>query len=276
MTRMGTAVRLVVRVVVGLVVLLAVAVGLLWALQRQLVFQPGGAPSRAPEQVVAGGTRLTVPTADGLVLEAWHAPATAPARGVTVLVLPGNAGSRADRVPLAAALTAEGLDVVLLDYRGYGGNPGSPSEEGLAADARAAHRHLTADRGVAPDRLVVLGESIGAAVAVRLAQERPVGAVVLRSPFTELADVAARAFPFLPVRALLRDRLPVLTTVGSVSVPVTVVAGGADEIVPAEQSRAVAAAARGTAVEVPGARHNDAVLAHGPVLVDAVVAATGR
>jgi pimeloyl-ACP methyl ester carboxylesterase len=268
---MGTAVRL----AVGLIVVVAVAVALLWAVQRRLVFLPGGAPSVAPEQVLAGGSRLAVPTADGLVLDAWHAPATGPARGVTVLVLPGNAGSRADRVPLAEALTAEGLDVVLLDYRGYGGNPGSPSEEGLAADARAAHRHLTEDRGVDPQRLVVLGESIGGAVATRLAQERPVRAVVLRSPFTELADVAARVYPFLPVRALLRDRFPLVTMVGSVAAPVTVVAGAADEIVPVEQSRAVAAAAGSTAVEVPGARHNDPGLAYGPAVVDAVVRAAG-
>jgi pimeloyl-ACP methyl ester carboxylesterase len=256
-------------------VVVAVAVALLWAVQRRLVFLPGAAPTVAPEQALAGGSPLAVPTADGLVLDAWHAPATGPARGITVLVLPGNAGSRADRVPLAAALAAEGLDVVLLDYRGYGGNPGSPSEEGLTTDALAAHRYLTGNRGVAPTRLVVLGESIGAAVATRLARERPVRALVLRSPFTELTDVAARQFPFLPVRALLRDRFPVVTTVGAVAAPVTVVAGGADEIVPVEQSRAVAAAAGSRAVEVPRARHNDPELGYGPALVDAVVRAAG-
>ncbi|GAA4696311.1 alpha/beta hydrolase [Pseudonocardia yuanmonensis] len=268
---MGTALRL----AVGVLVVAVVLVGLLWAVQRRLVFLPGGSPSVGPEQVLAGGTRLAVPTDDGLVLEAWHAPAAAPARGITVLVLPGNAGSRADRVPLARVLTAEGLDVVLLDYRGYGGNPGSPSEEGLASDALAAHRHLTVDRGLDARRLVVFGESVGAAVATRLARERPVRAVVLRSPFTELADVAARLYPFLPVRVLLRDRFPVLGTVSSVPAPVTVVAGGADEIVPVEQSRAVAAAARSTPVEVPGARHNDPELGHGPAVVDAVVRAAG-
>jgi pimeloyl-ACP methyl ester carboxylesterase len=271
MSRMGTALRL----VIGAVVVVAVVVGLLWAVQRRLVFLPGAAPAVAPEQVLAGGTRLAVRTDDGLVLDAWHAPATGPARGVTVLVLPGNAGSRADRVPLARALTAEGLDVVLLDYRGYGGNPGSPSEEGLATDARAAHRALTVDRDLDPRRLVVFGESIGGAVATRLARERPVRAVVLRSPFTELADVATRLYPFLPVRALLRDRFPVVATVGAVPVPVTVVAGGEDEIVPVEQSRAVAAAARSTPVEVPGARHNDPELGYGPAVVDAVVRASG-
>ncbi|MCU1626618.1 MAG: hypothetical protein JWP64_1567 [Pseudonocardia sp.] len=163
--------------------------------------------------------------------------------------------------------------MLLLDYRGYGGNPGTPTEEGLAADARAAHHHLTAERGVDPRRLVLLGESLGAAVATRLALERPVGALVLRSPFTSLADVAATHYPYLPVRALLRDRFPIEDTVGSVPAPVIVVAGGADEIVPPARSRAVAAAAGAPYVEVPGARHNDPDLGHGPAVVDAAARA---
>jgi pimeloyl-ACP methyl ester carboxylesterase len=188
-----------------------------------------------------------------------------------VLVAPGNAGSRALRVPLARALAAEGFDVLLVEYRGYGGNPGSPTEEGLAADVRAAHRYLVEDRGVAPDRLLLFGESLGGAALTRLATERPVGGLVLRSPFTSLADVGARAYPFLPVRALLRDRFPLQEYARAVRVPVAVVAGGADEIVPVEQSRSVARAAGASYVELPGARHNDAALVHGPAVVAAVV-----
>jgi pimeloyl-ACP methyl ester carboxylesterase len=218
---------------------------------------------------------VTLRTEDGLDLTAWHAPATGPGTGVTVLVLPGNAGSRELRVPLARALTAAGFDVLLLEYRGYGGNPGSPTEEGLAADARAAHRHLVAARGVDPARVLLFGESLGAAVATRLARERPVAGLVLRSPFTSLADVGVEHYPFLPVRALLRDRFPVRDTIGSLTVPITVVAGEADEIVPPAQSRAVAAAAGAGYLEVPGARHNDPELSHGPRVVDAVLR-TGR
>jgi pimeloyl-ACP methyl ester carboxylesterase len=225
----------------------------------------------APEQVLDGGSAVALHTEDGLDLTAWHAPTTEPATGVTVLVLPGNAGSCITRVPLARALTAAGLDVLLLDYRGYGGNPGSPTEDGLAADARAAHHYLVAERGVDPARLVVFGESLGTAVATRLALERPVAGLVLRSPFTSLADVGAEHYPFLPVRALLRDRFPIRDTIGALTVPVIVVAGAADEIVPTAQSRSVAAAGGGSYVEVAGARHNDADLSFGPDLVDAVV-----
>jgi fermentation-respiration switch protein FrsA (DUF1100 family) len=113
----------------------------------------------------------------------------------------------------------------------------------MAADARSAHHHLVAEAGVNPARLVLFGESLGAAVATRLALERPVAGLVLRSPFISLADVGSQHYPFLPVRALLRDHFPTRDTIGAVTVPVTMVAGDADEIVPPAQSRAVAAAA---------------------------------
>jgi uncharacterized protein len=266
-----TQVAIALRVGVTLVVLAVVLVVLAWAFQRRLVYLPSGAPPVAAEEVLVGGSAVHLVTEDSLDLTAWRAPATAPPNGATVLVLPGNAGSRLLRVPLARALTAQGFDVLLLDYRGYGGNPGSPTEDGLAADARAAHHHLVHERRVDPARLVLFGESLGAGVAVRLAHERPVGGLVLRSPFTSLADVGARAYPFLPVRALLRDRFPVEETVRSLTEPIVVVAGADDGIVPPAQSRAVAEAAGAPYVEIPGAHHNDAELNHGPDIVAAVL-----
>ena len=142
-----------------------------------------------------GGADVRLRTEDGLQLTAWWAPAIGSARGVTVLVAPGNAGSRARRVPLTRVLTGRGFNVLLVEYRGYGGNPGTPTEDGLAADVRAAYQYLTEDRGVNPHRLVLFGESLGGAVLTRLATERPVGGLVLRSPFTSLADAGARAYP---------------------------------------------------------------------------------
>jgi uncharacterized protein len=188
------------------------------------------------------------------------------------LVLPGNAGNRHARAPLATALHARGLGVLLLDYRGYGGNPGRPSEDGLARDARAARRHLLESEGVDPADLVYYGESIGAAVAAGLAVEHPPAGMVLRSPFTSLTDVAGVHYPFLPVDRLLRDRFEVAEHVAQIEVPTIVVLGTADGIVPATQSRAVAEAAAGPVelVEVPGADHNDRVLLDGPELVDAI------
>jgi hypothetical protein len=270
-------VRRLVRAGLVAAVVLAVLTGLLWGLQRRLVYFPDAGPVPAAGEVLPGARDVVLQTSDGLRLGAWFLPgrdAEAPA----VLVANGNGGHRGLRAPLAAALAGRGLAVLLFDYRGYGGNPGSPSEEGLARDVRAARAHLLEEAGVPPDRLLYLGESLGAAVVTELATEHPPAALVLRSPFVDLAAVGAAHYPFLPVRALLRDRYPVAERVAAIRVPTTVVLGGADSIVPPAQSRAVAAAAAGLhrLVEVPGADHNDRVLLDGDALVDAVVELAGR
>lgn len=257
----------------GLVLLgaLIAPVTALWLLQRRLIYFPDTAvPSAA--SVLPTAQEITLRTADGLVLGAWHVTPTGGDRGLTVLVMPGNGGSREMRAPLARRLAAKGFAVLLLDYRGYGGNPGRPSEHGLITDARAARAYLV-DHGVAPERLIYFGESLGAAVATRLAAEQPPAALVLRSPFTDLAAVGARHYPLLPVRLLLRDRFPVTKLISRVQVPAAVVYGSADGIVPPEQSAAVAAAAAGPVrtVEIAGADHNDAALLEGNELIAAVV-----
>jgi pimeloyl-ACP methyl ester carboxylesterase len=258
-------------------VLLVVVLAVLWSVQRRLIYFP----SRAAPLAVAGAHDVALDTSDGLRLSAWlvpaaATPAAAPAdQPVAVLVTPGNAGNRADRLPLAAALADAGLTVLLLDYRGYGGNPGSPSEEGLARDARAGWNYLTG-HGFPPGRIVLFGESLGAAVAVRLAAEvagPPPRGLVLRSPFASLTAVGREHYPFLPVGALLRDRYEVAEQIGRVRVPTIVVYGTADTVVPPAQSRTVARVAANLAdvVTVDGADHNDPVLGAGRATVDAVV-----
>ena len=262
-------------VIVGVV--LVVLSGLLWGLQRRLVYFPDDGPVPAAAAVLPGARDVVLETSDGLRLGAWFVPGPDPG-APAVLVANGNGGHRGLRAPLAAALAGRGLAVLLFDYRGYGGNPGSPSEAGLARDVRAARTSLLEEAGVPPDRLVYLGESLGAAVVTELATEHPPAGLVLRSPFVDLAAVGAEHYPFLPVRALLRDRYPVAERVATIRVPTTVVLGDADSIVPPAQSRAVAAAAADLhrLVEVPGADHNDRVLLDGDALVDAVVELAGR
>jgi fermentation-respiration switch protein FrsA (DUF1100 family) len=260
------------RAAVVVVVLLALLMGLLWALQRRLVYLPDDGPVPAAADAVPGGRDVRLTTADGLTLGAWFVPG-ATADAPAVLVANGNGGHRGLRAPLARALSSAGLAVLLFDYRGYGGNPGNPSEAGLALDARAARSWLLEEAGVPADRLLYFGESLGSAVVTELAVEHPPAGLVLRSPFVDLAAVGTEHYPFLPVRLLLRDRYPVAEQVARVRVPTTVVHGGADTIVPPAQSRRVADAAAGLhrRVEVPGADHNDAVLLDGAALVDAVV-----
>lgn len=270
--------RVLVQVLAGVVALAVVVVTLAYVFQRRLIYLPSSGPVPPAATVLPGARDVRLPTSDGLTLGAWYVPATGADLGVSVLVAPGNAGDRSLRAPLAEALRARGMSVLLLDYRGYGGNPGDPTEEGLALDVRAARSYLVDELGVAPERVIYFGESLGAAVVSELATEHPPGGMLLRSPFTSLADVAATHYPFLPVRPLLRDRFPVVEHVRRVRVPTVVVYGSEDSVVPPEQSRAVARAVAGpvSSVEEPGADHNDAVLLDGPRLVDAAARLSTR
>jgi uncharacterized protein len=258
------------------VLLLTLLTGMLWAVQRSLIYFPDAGPAQRASEVLPGARDVVLVTDDGLELAAWYLPGPT-TESAAVLVANGNGGHRGLRAPLARALNDEGLAVLLFDYRGYAGNPGSPTEEGLARDVRSARRFLVEDAGVPAGRLVYFGESLGAAVVTELATEHPPAGLVLRSPFVDLASVASVHYPFLPARALLRDRYPVAEALSGIDVPTTVVYGTGDTIVPPDQSRAVAEAAAQLhdLIAVPGADHNDAVLLDGRAVVDAVLALAG-
>lgn len=238
-----------------------------WLAQRRLIYLPGGDPGPPP----AGWSEASLDTADGLALRAWLAePAPDLDCDQVVIVFPGNAGSRADRVALGEGLVAAGFTVLLVDYRGYGGNPGSPSEAGLLDDARAA-RAFVDEAGLGGGSVVYFGESLGSGVAVGLAAEAPPDAMVLRSPFTSLADAARHNLRWLPVQWLLRDRFPSLERApGLRGVPALVIAGTADRTVPIDQSRRLAEAMSGEFLVVEGADHNDFALVADPALVGSV------
>jgi fermentation-respiration switch protein FrsA (DUF1100 family) len=259
------------RAAAATVLVVVLIMGLSWSLQRRMIYFPDGLPGPVATEL-PGASEVTFRTADGITLTGWYTPAHEDRP--TVLVANGNGGHRGLRAPLGRALMREGLGVLLFDYRGYGGTAGSPSQTGLAQDIRAAREYLVGPAGVATDRLIYYGESLGCAVAADLAREHPPAALALRSPFTTLADVGRAHYPFLPVGLLLRDRYSVLDVVSASDVPVLVVLGTRDRTVPPEMSRAVARAARGDVrlVEVPGADHNDPVLVDGADLVAAVAA----
>ena len=163
--------------------------------------------------------------------------------------------------------------MLLFDYRGYGENTGHPSEEGLALDAAAARDWLAARTEVDGQRLVYFGESLGGAVALRLAIEHPPAALILRSPFTSLADAGRVHFPWLPVGRLLLDRYPSASRIADVRVPLLVIAGDRDTIVPDTLSRQLfdAAPEPKQFVLIAGADHNDPQLLDGAELISEVV-----
>jgi pimeloyl-ACP methyl ester carboxylesterase len=267
-----------VRGVLVVVLLVVLVVGLLWLTQRRLIYFPDRRPVPAAATVLPGASDVVLPTSDGLRLRAWLVAPTGPGRRVGVLVAPGNAGNRQDRVPLARALADAGFTVLLMDYRGYGGNPGDPSQRGLARDIRAGRRYLVEVAGITPDRLIYYGESLGAAVVTEVSTTYPPAGLVLRSPFVDLAAVGRHHYPVLPVGVLLRDRYPVADLVARISVPTVVIYGTADTVVPPQQSRAVAARANGPVrlVAVEGANHNDPVLLDGTPVISAVVELADR
>ncbi|MGI9643528.1 MAG: alpha/beta hydrolase [Acidimicrobiia bacterium] len=253
-----------IRIALLTLVIVALAIVGLWLAQRRLIYLPTGSPGSPPEV----WQQATATTSDGLELAGWFLPG-APDRPI-VIVFHGNAGNRGDRVVLGSRLAEAGLGVAMFDYRGYGGNAGSPSEGGLATDARAMVSWVEEHH---PGRdIMYFGESLGAAVAVGVSVERPPHALILRSPFRSLSSVAAVHYPVLPVGLLLWDNYPVAEQIAHVDAPTTVIAGSADGTVPTGQSRDVYQAALDPAewLLIDGADHNDASLSHGPAVIAAV------
>ena len=219
------------------VVLLAyLAVCLLVALlQRRMIYFPVAALDGDPRGRGLAFEELAPTTADGVRLHGWWLPRE-DARGV-LLFLHGNAGNVSHRLDSARAFLDMGLSVALVDYRGYGRSAGSPSEEGLYRDARAAYRHLVEERGVDPRRLVLYGESLGGAVALDLARDHAVGAVITEGTPASLVELGAELYPWLPVRLLQRERYESLSKVGQLSAPLLVIHSPQDEIVPFAHAR---------------------------------------
>lgn len=202
---------------------------LLYLVQRQFLYHPS--PVRI-SPVAAGfpaAAEVALTTDDGEELIAWHVAPKGPSKAV-VIFFHGNADALARRVARFTQLTADGTGLLALSYRGYGGSTGWPSEQGLYRDAAAAYAFAAARYPA--DRLVVWGFSLGTGPAVALAVEQPIGKLVLESPFTSITDVAAAAMPFVPVRLLLKDRFHSDRRIGRLAVPLLIMQGGNDQIVP--------------------------------------------
>ena len=182
---------------------------------------------RRPSELKAEILRLK--TEDGESLLAWSFP-PAPERPL-ILYFHGNAGGLDLRAERFRALVKAGMGLLAIEYRGYASSTGSPSERGLKLDGEAAYAAAIAS-GVAPERIVALGESLGSGIAIALAARHKIGALVLDSPYSSIADVAAATYWFLPVCALLRDPFRNDLLIGAVKAPTVIVHGTKDAVVP--------------------------------------------
>jgi fermentation-respiration switch protein FrsA (DUF1100 family) len=232
----------------------------LYAFQDRLIYFPDPTPPPPPGLLGLRDVEArTLRTADGVAILAWKLPPPDD-RAPVLLYLHGNGGSLLHRASRAERFRREGWGALFVQWRGYGGNPGSPSEAGLTEDARAGLAALLAE-GIAPARIVLWGESLGTGPAVRLAAEQPetVGAVVLESPFTSLLDLAKRHYPLLPSGLLLRDRYDNLSRIADVRAPMLILQGARDTLVPPAMGRALAARATAPVElwESPEAGHNE-------------------
>ncbi len=204
--------------------------GAVFVMQRSLLY-PGA--KDAPDLALYAGQgigEVTTRTPDGLTLTHWYRPPDRP-EGPVVVVFQGNAGHLGDRVPKLKPLIDAGFGLLFAGYRGYGGNPGRPTEDDLTADARGLLDWL-AGQGVGPERAVLYGESLGSGVAVKMAIERPVAAVVLESPYTSIAALSQLHYWYLPARWLILDKWDSLARIARISTPLLVLHGDKDTIVP--------------------------------------------
>jgi fermentation-respiration switch protein FrsA (DUF1100 family) len=256
----------------GLVVAACLLVaGLTWLLQSKLLFRPFSTLVAVPSDWGLAYEDVWLGTDDGVRLHGWFLPAAEPSRRGrnaaphTLLFLHGNAGNVSHRGPSLAIFAKLGLDVLIIDYRGYGQSHGRPSEHGLNRDAAAAWHWLTAVRNIAPEQIVIFGRSLGGAVATTLAaRERP-GALIVESSFTDIAAMARLHHPLLARLVPLRYRFASLDALARVDCPVLILHSRDDGVVPFAHGRALfdAATAPKRFIELTGG-HNEGFLASQP------------
>ncbi|MDE2666253.1 MAG: alpha/beta hydrolase [Acidobacteriota bacterium] len=238
----------------GLLVIYVVLVGSVYLFQRKLQYFPNADPVPLPQgQAFRGLQEIELETEDGIRLLSWYWPGDRP---LTLVYFSGNGGNRADRLEWARDFHRLGYGLFLLEYRGYGGNPGTPTERNLYRDAQAALDWLARDPG---RKLAYLGESLGSGVAVEMATRAPPAGLIIQSGFSSAADVGQHRYPLLPVGLLMKDPFDSLPKIKGLSCPLLAIHGDRDRTVPLPLGWALFEAAPEPKewLMVPGAAHND-------------------
>ncbi|NVN02594.1 MULTISPECIES: alpha/beta hydrolase [Asaia] len=219
-----------------LVAVYLLVAGFLYIRQDSLVFPADSASLDDPAALIPGARMVALHSSDGLNLKAYYRP---PAAGAPILLyLHGNAGSITSRARRFALLAQGETGLLAVEYRGYGGNPGAPSEAGLMLDSAAGMNFLR-NQGIAPNQIILYGESLGTNVALRTALDYPAAGLVLDAPYTSIADVASSRYPYMPVHLLLRNQFDTLSRIAGLKMPLLVMRTLRDGTVPPAQSLAV-------------------------------------
>ena len=233
-----------------------VFVAALALMQRSILYHPDATRFVPQEWLLSEMQPLEVTAEDGLHLTSWYRPATAPEK-FTIVFFQGNAGHLGYRNYKIRPWLEAGYGVLLVGYRGFG-NPGTPTEEGLYMDAQAAIDAIRA-KGVPEGGMVFYGESLGTGVATQMATEYGAAALILESPYTSIPDVGADRYPMVPVRMLSRDLFDSIGKIASVHMPLLLMHGESDNVVPVKFGHALFEAANEPkqAIFVPDAGHNN-------------------
>ncbi|MFQ6027986.1 MAG: alpha/beta hydrolase [Dehalococcoidia bacterium] len=238
--------------------LLAVLAVSLWPhIERQFVYFPTSEILDTPDQLGLEYEDVFIPVSDGERINGWFVPGPSE---VTLLWLHGNGGNIGHRLDELGLMHYRlGVNILIVDYRGYGRSDGRPSEAGLYQDAQAALAYLQTREDVNSDKIVYFGRSLGAAVAVELATQQPPYGLVLVAPFASLGHMARLALPWLPLHWLVRNHFNSLERIRGLHAPLLVIHGEQDQTVPISQGQLLYEAANSPKVfqNLPAAAHND-------------------
>jgi fermentation-respiration switch protein FrsA (DUF1100 family) len=253
---------------IRIIVLLGIC-SLLSGCAGSLVYHPRKEMVRTPADAGLGYEWVNIEASEGVKITGWWVPA-ANARG-SVLFCHGNGGNIADRLDTLVIGNRLDLNMLVFDYRGYGRSEGSPSEQGTYADAEAAYRYLTKERGIAPETIILWGRSLGGAVAARTAAEHPCGALIIESTFTSLGDLVRDRFGAIPSLLLWRYAYPTRSHLERVGVPVLVIHSADDEMIPPGHAKELyrSIGGRKSFLEISGSHNRgfmDSLAVYGPAI----------
>ena len=238
---------------------------------KDFIFFPEPLIGATPESAGLAFEDVYVTTSDGVRVNGWYVPAEGAT--ITLLWFHGNAGNLSDRVHQLRQLHDQlRVNIFMIDYRQYGRSEGEVSEAGTYLDAEAALAFLRGRPGASEHRIVYYGQSLGSAVAVELARRAPPDGLILEAPFLSIQEMARAAVPLLPVGALISTKYDSLSKIGAIHVPLLILQGDQDEVVPYAHGRRLFAAANQPKrfYTIAGAHHNDTYLAGGEGYFDAL------